>query len=88
MPNDESIRLCQAPRPYTVRESDLQSLLGGPQITLSKPLGEANTLHCLHTPSPVTGVSQEARFIHPAHSNIDKAPADYAARDATTPTEY
>lgn len=87
-PDDEGSRFCQATRRYTLRDSDIQSLLVGPQITLSKPLDETTTVRRPHIPSPAIGCNPETRFIHPGHSNIDEAPADSAARGTTTQTEY
>lgn len=87
-PDDEGSRFCHAARLYILRESDIQSLLWGLQITLSKLLGEANTVRCPHIQSPAVGYSQETRFVHHGQSNIDKAPADPAARGTTTHTEY
>lgn len=83
-PDNEDSRFCQATRRYTLRDNDILSLLVGPQITLNKPLGEATTLRCLHIPSPEIGYSQETKFIHPGHSNTNKAPADPAARGTNT----
>lgn len=83
-PDDEGSRFCQATRRYTLRDPDIQSLLVGPQNMLSKPLGEATTIRCPHITSPAIGYSHETRSIHPGHSNIDKAPADPAARGTAT----
>lgn len=87
-PDDDSSRFCQATRRYTLRDSDIQSLLVGSQNKLSKPLSEATTIRCPHIPSHAIGYGQETRFIHPGHSNTDKAPTDPAGRGTATHTEY
>ena len=86
--DDDGSRFCQATRRYTLRNSDIQSLLVGPQNTLGKTLGEATTIRCPHIPSPAIGYSQEIRFIHPGRSGIDKTSADPTARSTATHTEY